>query len=106
MQVETVVVRVTVAETVLVDVPGPIGMPSPANLPVAHRARSPMNEHAQLGIAEPLHAGIALLNGLVHLRHLAEINYLVLAALGLYKGPSQSSYGPNEKTLWLEETSI
>ena len=83
MQVETVVVRVTVAETVLVDVPGPIGMTAPTDLPVAHRARSPTNEHAELGIPEPVHPGVALLGGLVDLRHLAEINHLVFVGLGL-----------------------
>ncbi len=46
-----------------------------------------MDKHGELGVAEPLHARIALFSGLVYLRRLAQINYLVLAALGLYKGP-------------------
>jgi len=69
----TVVFRVAGARAVLVDVPRPVGTATPADLPIAHRARSPVDEHAELGIAKPLHAGVPLFRGFVDLGNQAEI---------------------------------
>ena len=80
------------------DVPRAVRIAAPANLFLPDRARPPVDEHPELRVTEPLHPRVALLLGLVELRHLAQVGDFVRGRLRLCRRNQKSrrQYGCKE----------
>ncbi len=78
-----VVDRVPCTRAMLINVPGPIAVAAPTDLLGADGARTPMDKHAELGVTEPLHAGIVILRGLSPLRYMAQVYHFLDRFLGM-----------------------